>query len=122
MSESIDPGEQTIVRNLNLNGNNWGCTLGKRPHLGKKHICRDGRWSPPPTRILKINIDGSSWGNPSHAGIGAIGRGNDGGAGFMFSIYKGQHSNNLMEALAIKVVVERGCSLGWKKIICEFDS
>ena len=40
----------------------------------------------------------------------------------MLSIYKGQHSNNLMEALAIKIVVERGCSLGWKEIICESDS
>ena len=40
----------------------------------------------------------------------------------LFSTYKGQYSNNLMEALAIKVVVERGCSLGWKRIICEFDS
>ena len=27
-----------------------------------------------------------------------------------------------MEALAIKIVVERGCSLGWKGIICESDS
>ena len=122
MSESIDLGEQTIVRNLNLNGNNRGCTLGKRSRLGKKHVCRDGRWSPPPARILKINTDGSSRGNPGHASIGAIGRGNDGGAVLMLSIYKGQHSNNLMEALAIKIDVERRCSLGWKEIICEFDS
>jgi ribonuclease HI len=71
---------------------------------------------------LKINTDGSSWGNLGHVGIGAIGRGNDGGAVFMLSIYKGQHSNNLMEALAIKIVVERGCSLGWKEIICESES
>ena len=41
---------------------------------------------------------------------------------FMFSIYEGQHSNNLMEALAIKIFVERGCSLEWKEIICESDS
>ena len=26
-----------------------------------------------------------------------------------------------MEALAIKISMERGCSLGWKEIICEFD-
>ena len=75
-----------------------------------------------PAGILKINTDGSSWGNPGHAGIGARGRSNDGGAVFLFSIYKGQHSNNLMEALAIKTIVERGCSLGQKKIKCEFDS
>ena len=71
---------------------------------------------------MKINTDGSSQGNPSHAGIGAIGRGNDGVVVFMLSIYKGGYSNNLMEALAIKIPVERGCSLGWKEIICESDS
>ena len=71
---------------------------------------------------MKINTDGSSWGNPSHVGIGAIGRGNDGAVIFMLSIYKGQYSNNLMEALAIKIAMERGCSLGWKEIICESDS
>ena len=71
---------------------------------------------------MKINTDGSSQGNPGHASIGAIGRRNDGEVVFLFSIYKGQHSNNLMEALAIKIVVERGCSLGWEEIICESDS
>lgn len=55
--------------------------------------------------ILKINTDGSSRGNPRHAGIGGIGRGDDGCAVFFFSIYIGQHSNNLMEALAIKIVM-----------------
>jgi ribonuclease HI len=29
---------------------------------------------------------------------------------------------NLMEALAIKVAIERGCLLRWRKIICESDS
>ena len=27
-----------------------------------------------------------------------------------------------MDALAIKIAIERGCSLGWKRIICESDS
>ena len=112
MSESIDRGDQAIVRNLNLDGNNRGHTLRKRHCYGKKRVCRVGRWTPPLTGILKINTDGSSTRNPCHAGIGAIGRGNDGGAVFLFSIYKGQHSNNLMEALAIKTAIERGCSLG----------
>ena len=71
---------------------------------------------------MKINIDGSSRGNPCHAGIGALGRGNDDVVVFMLSIYKGQYSNNLMEALSINIAVERGCSLGWKEIICESNS
>ena len=77
---------------------------------------------PPLIGFLKINTDGSSRGNPGHAGIGAIGRGNDGEVVFLLSSYKGQHSNNLMEALAIKDAIERGCSLGWRKIICESNS
>ena len=67
---------------------------------------------PPPAGTLKINTDGSSRGNPGHAGIGGIGRDNEGGTMFLFSTYKGQYSNNLMEALAIKTAIERGCSLG----------
>ena len=40
----------------------------------------------------------------------------------MFSIYKGNQTNNLMEALAILVAVEQCCQRGWKRIICESDS
>ena len=35
MSESIDPSDQAIVRNLNLDGNNWGHTFGQRHCYGK---------------------------------------------------------------------------------------
>ena len=117
MSVTIDPGDQVIVRNLNLEDNSQGCTLGKRSRPIKQRVCQVGRWTPPPAGILKINTDGSSWGNPSHVGIGAIGRGYDGDILFLFSIYNCQHSNNLMEALAIKTTIERGCSLGWKNIM-----
>ena len=84
-------------------------------------MCRDGWWVPPPTGFLKINTDGSSRGNPGHVGIGAIGRSDVGSAVFLFSVYKGKHSNNLMEALAIKVAIEHGSSLGWQNFICESD-
>ena len=40
----------------------------------------------------------------------------------MFSIHKGVHSNNMMEALAVKEAMERACSLGWRKMVCESDS
>ena len=122
MSVNIDHGDQAIVRNLNLGDNCRGHILGRKPSHGKQRVCRDGKWTPPPTGCLKINTDGSSRGNPGHAGIGAIGRGDDGGVVFLLSVYKGHHSNNLMEALAIKVGIERGCSLGWRKIIRESDS
>ncbi|XP_059068873.1 uncharacterized protein LOC131859298 [Cryptomeria japonica] len=67
-------------------------------------------------------MDGSSRGNPSPAGIGGIGRDSLGTIHFLFSICKGCHTNNLMEALAILFVVERACDLGWSTLICESDS
>ena len=72
--------------------------------------------------ILKINTDGSSRGNPGQAGVGGVGRDTNGNVIFMFSIHKGVHSNNVMEALAIKVAMMQACSLGWRKIVCELDS
>ncbi|XP_059077196.1 uncharacterized protein LOC131876295 [Cryptomeria japonica] len=122
MSVNSDPGDLAILQNLNLGDSSRESLAGRRSRHVRQRVSRDGRWTPPPVGVLKINIDGSSRGNPGHAGVGGIGRGNDGGAVFVFSIYKGQHSNNLMEALAIKIAVERGYSLGWRRIICESDS
>ena len=67
--------------------------------------------------ILKINTDGSSHGNPGQDGVGGVGIDTNGNVIFMFSIHKGVHSNNVMEALAIKVAMMRACSLGWRKIV-----
>lgn len=65
---------------------------------------------------------GSSRGNPGHSSVGGIGRDKIGNVKFFFSIYKGFYTNNFMEALAILYVVDRGCVIGWKQIIYEFDS
>ena len=54
--------------------------------------------------------------------MGGIGRDMDGNVIFIFSIHKGVHSNNVMEALAIKLAMERACSLGWRRMVCESDS
>ena len=72
--------------------------------------------------ILKINTDGSSQGNLDLASIGGFGHDSFGDIQFLFSKYKGYHTNNLMEALAILVVVEQCCLRGWKRIIYEIDS
>lgn len=122
MTEPVDPGDYNIVRNLGLVDKGSGSTSTKHSHPLKRKVCRVGRWRPPPMDILKINSDGSSRGNPGQAGVGGIGRDFDGNVIFMFSIYKGVHSNNVMEALAIKIAIERGCSLGWRKMVCESDS
>ncbi|XP_059067440.1 uncharacterized protein LOC131858265 [Cryptomeria japonica] len=78
----------------------------------KAEINREGCWSPPPRGVLKLNTDGSSRGNPSHAG----------NVQFIFSVYKGLRTKNSMEALVILYVVERRCHLGWRRIICDSNS
>lgn len=64
-------------------------------------INREGHWTPPLPGVLKVNTDGSSQGNPGPAGIGGVGRSFYGEVQFLFSVYKGFHTNNYMEALAI---------------------
>ena len=93
---------------------------GIRQHLHP--VNREGHWTPPAVGVLKINTDGSSRGNPGPAGIGGVARDSSGDIQFFFSIYKGYHTNNLMEALAILVAVEQCCQCGWRRIICETDS
>ncbi|XP_057838008.1 uncharacterized protein LOC131048149 [Cryptomeria japonica] len=85
-------------------------------------VNREGRCSPPPQGVLKINTDDSSRGNLGHAGIGGVGRDSFGDFQFIFSVYMGLHTNNLMEAQAILLALERTSKLGWRMIICESDS
>ena len=122
MNETVDPGDFNIVKNLGLVDKGLGSISRKRSQPLRRKVCRVGRWRPPPGDILKINTDGSSRGNPGQAGVGGVGRDTNGNVIFMFSIHKGVHSNNVMEALAIKVAMMQACSLGWRKIVCESDS
>ena len=80
-----------------------------------------GKWRTPPQGILKINTDGSSKRNLGPTGISGVGRNSKGDVQFVFSIYKGHHTNNLMEAIAILYVVKNACDLGWRRLICESD-
>ena len=82
---------------------------------------RDGHWSSP-HGVLKINIDGSSWGNLGPTGIGGVARCSFGEFKLFLSMNKSDHTNNLMEAQAILYAVEQCCLQGWCKIIYEFDS
>lgn len=126
LSEDIDPGDVRMVHNLNISGAGCSGALCKKQQVRSKHakrkVCREGKWSLPPLGTLKINTDGSSRGNPGHAGVGGIGRDCYGEVIFFFSYYKGIQTNNYMEALAVLLALERGCALGWSKIICESDS
>ena len=115
-----------MVQNLHISGGGSRDALRVKQHIrdrqSKKKVDRVGKWSPPPLGTLKINTDGSSRGNPGQAGVGGIGRDSLGKVIFFFSEYKGIKTNNYMEALAILLALERGCALGWSKIICESDS
>ena len=83
---------------------------------------QDGHWTPHPNGVLKINIDGSSRGNPGPSCIGGVAHCNSGDVKLFFSMHKGDYAKNLMEDQAILYVVEQYCLRGWCKIICEFDS
>ncbi len=122
MSELVDPRDSHIIINLGLVDKGSKTSSSKRYQPGKRKVCSVGRWSPPLVAVLKINTDGSSHGNPRQAGVGEIGRDEDGNVIVIFSIHKGVHSNNMMDALAIKVAMVQACSLGCRRMVCESDS
>ena len=77
-------------------------------------ITRVEKWIVPSQGILKINMDGSSKGNPSPIGTSGVGRDSKRDIQFVFSIYKGLQNNNLMEAIAILYAMKNACHLGWR--------
>jgi ribonuclease HI len=122
LSVPVDTADLGIISALGLSLGGKG--IVKTTHHGSKRekVNRAGNWCPPALGELKINTDGSSKGNPGHAGVGGIGRDSAGVVVFFFSIYRGRHTNNLMEATAILLALERACALGWRRIVCESDS
>ncbi|XP_059064884.1 uncharacterized protein LOC131856937 [Cryptomeria japonica] len=94
----------------------------RRGRRAMKKVQRVGTWLPPQDDFLKIDIDGSSWGNPGPSGIGGVGRDRLGEVVFFFSVHKGQQAHNFMEGLSILYALERSYVLGWHKAICESDS
>jgi hypothetical protein len=122
----MDPADLSICNRLNFHlqdgaAAQWYQRVSKQPRQqGKGRVNRDGHWTP--HGVLKINTDGFSQGNPGPAGIGGVARCSSSEVKLFFLVYKGYHTNNLMEAQAILYVVEQCCLRGWRKIICEFDS
>ena len=97
-------------------------TRAKRRRHEKKKFKRFGKWQPPSYGVLKINTDGSSRGNLGPSRIGGIGRDAMGSVIFIFSIYDGIQTINLVEGLAILATLEKAHALGWRRIVCESDS
>jgi hypothetical protein len=45
----------------------------------KQYVIHQIRWHPPPEGYIKVNVDGSSFGNPGNAGFGGLLRNDRGG-------------------------------------------
>ena len=80
----LEKGDAEIVNRFGIQGISLASACIRRGRHGKHKIQRMGKWIPPPTGFLKINIDGSSRGNPGSAGIGRIGRDSSGSVVFYF--------------------------------------
>jgi ribonuclease HI len=111
-----------LVERLGILDSSLALRRTRRRHYEKQKVDRIGKWQPPSYGILKINTDGSSRGNPGPAGIGGIGRDAMGSVVFIFSIYEGIQTINLVEGLAILAALEKAHAQGWRRIVCESDS
>ena len=82
---------------------------GELAHLGlllcmerkKSVLPRWVAWSRPPIGYVKLNIDGSSLGNPGHSGVGAVFRDSSGNILCGFSWFLGSRTNMEAEAMAL---------------------
>lgn len=79
-------------------------------------------WTPPMENVIKINVDGSSFGNPGGSGFGVLLRNMNGDWIVGFSGFCGL-SNNMNAGL---LAIAQGLSIAWnaghREVICETDS
>lgn len=118
----LEKRDAEVAERLGIQGMSLAPACVKRGRHLKQKVHRSGCWQFPPFGVLKINTDGSSRGNPGPAGLGGIGRDSLGSVVFLFSIYEGVHTINLMEGMAILYAFEEAYDLGWRRVVCESDS
>ncbi|KAF7806654.1 ribonuclease H [Senna tora] len=80
------------------------------------------KWEAPVPGTFKINVDGSSRGNPGKSGIGGLIRDSNGAMIAGFSVSIGFSDILYAELFAIKYGLELAWKKGCKKVICESDS
>ena len=78
-------------------------------------------WAHPPPGFVKLNIDGSSLGNPGVAGFGGLIRAEGGVWVLGFSNYIPWADNLCVELLALRFGLQLAWQHGFRKIICEVD-
>ncbi|GAU35798.1 hypothetical protein TSUD_155730 [Trifolium subterraneum] len=88
----------------------------------RAHITRQVAWIPPMALCLKLNVDGSSFGNPGRASFGGLIRNDIGDMMHGFSGSCGHASNLLAEFYAILKGLQLAWDLGFCTIILESDS
>lgn len=79
-------------------------------------------WSPPPENFIKLNVDGSSFGNPGRSGYGGFLRDVYGQWICGFSGSCGFTTNLNAELMAILKGLNLAWSRGYKLVVCESDS
>jgi len=77
---------------------------------------------PPADAYIKVNVDGSSFGNPKNAGFGGLLRNHYGGWTQGFYGSRGRASNWFVELLAILGGLQLTLELGYQSIILESNS
>ncbi|XLT60596.1 hypothetical protein S245_053503 [Arachis hypogaea] len=79
------------------------------------------RWVPPSEGAIKLNVDGSSRGNPGRAGCGGLLRDQDGNCVAGFLSYIGFAGSVEAELMAIRHGLWLAWQSGYRKVECESD-
>ncbi|XP_058080640.1 uncharacterized protein LOC131228795 [Magnolia sinica] len=116
-----------IVRTWNLRARNLGISrdfssLEISAHLRVFHATQVVHWKRPSPGWVKLNVDGSSRGNPGMAGSGGVYKGENGDLRFAFSASYGMASNTWAELRAVHDGLTLCFQQGLTKIVVESDS
>ncbi|XP_035545131.1 receptor-like protein 7 [Juglans regia] len=80
------------------------------------------KWHQPPQGWVKLNTDGSSFGNPGTSGVGGVIRDEDGRLLLAYSVPLGLGTNNFAEFSSLLEGVRRCHALGFYRVQIETDS
>lgn len=80
------------------------------------------QWSPPPSSLIKLNLNGASKGNPGPAGSGGVFRNSQGEILHIYTINLGHSTNNAAKLNAMVKGLNIALHRGFHKLILEGDS
>lgn len=88
----------------------------------RPNLIRTVRWFPLGYAAIKLNVDGSCFGNPGRLGFGGLARNAIGEWRFGFSGFCGHITNLRAELLAMACGLKITWEAGYKEVMCESDS